>query len=322
MRKLRTIITSILICSILVITNTVFTNDVAVAQASTNIRLNENSITLELGHYQTLKVYGTTQKVTWKSGNTKVATVSGTGIVSAKAVGSTTITASVGGKKLTAKVTVLRLHQKNLTLTPGQKSTLKLTGTTSPITWSTSDESVVTVTSTGSITAVAPGSALVTASVDGKHLICNITVVSLHATQKVMEVGGFSGYTFTVKMLGTTDKATWTSSNPSVASVSKSGVVSALKAGSTTITATINGVSLTCDIKVLSENLRSFTLKMGDTQKLQILGTTSEVRWHSNKRSVALVSSDGTVSTVAPGSAIIMAYVDGRNVKARVTVVK
>lgn len=321
MRKLKFIITSIMISSILFIANTVITNDIAIAQASNYISISDKSITLELGHYKTLKVNGTTKKVTWKSGNTKVATVTSSGKVTAMAVGSTTITATVGSKKVTSKVTVIRIKEKKLTLTPGQTSTLKVTGTSSPITWSSSDKSVVTVSDTGIVTAKAPGSANVIAAVDGKQLISSITVISLNATEKVMEVGGFSGYTFTLKMLGTTDKVTWTSSNPAVATV-KDGVVSAIKAGSTKITATVNGVSLSCNIKVLSENLRSFTLKMGDTQKLKILGTTSEVRWHSNKRSVALVSSDGTVSTVAPGSAIIMAYVDGRNLKARVTVVE
>ena len=69
------------------------------------IKISKTALTLTRAQKYTLKVTGTKSKVTWKSSNTKVATVS-SGTVKARTEGSATITATVGKKKLTCKVTV------------------------------------------------------------------------------------------------------------------------------------------------------------------------------------------------------------------------
>lgn len=322
MRKLRKVVSTILICSIVIFSNVLFTNDIAIAQASANIRLSDTALTLELGHYKTSKIYGTTAKASWRSSNNWVATVSSSGKITAKAVGTATITAAVSGKKLTCKVTVIRMRKKTLTMAIGQTKALTVSGTKSLVTWTTTDPLVATVSDNGEVTAVAAGVTSVIASVDGKALTGTVTVVDINKKDVIMEIGGFSGYTYHLKINNTTSKITWASSNTSIAIVSSNGTVSAKGTGSVTITASVDGVILTSNIKVIGENIRTFTLKMGETKKLEILGTTSKVKWHSNNKTVVLVTDDGTVSTVAPGSAIIMAYVDGRNVKSRVTVVE
>lgn len=72
----------------------------------TPIKLSYNSITLNKGSTKTLKVTGTSSKVTWTSSKTSVAAVNSSGKVTAKATGTATIYASVAGKKLSSKVTV------------------------------------------------------------------------------------------------------------------------------------------------------------------------------------------------------------------------
>ena len=76
-----------------------------VVQAS-SIKLNKTSLTIYTGKTSTLKVSGTSKKVTWSSSNKKVATVSSKGTVSAKSAGTATITAKVNKKNLRCKVTV------------------------------------------------------------------------------------------------------------------------------------------------------------------------------------------------------------------------
>lgn len=322
MKKLSKIFSFILLCSIIICSNDIFTKDTNKALAAANIRLSDASLILELGHYKTLKVYGTSSKPSWSSSNTWIASVTSSGKVTAKAAGTATITAKVNGKKLSCKLTVVRMNKKKLTLKPGQSYNLSLEGTKSTISWSSSNNKVAKVTSSGKVTAVASGTATVTASVNGKKITSQINVVDINIKNVIMEVGGFAGYTEYLEVKNAPGKVSWSSSNKAVATVASDGTVSAKGPGQATITATVDGVKLTSKIKVLSENVREFTLKMGETKQLKIYGTDSSIKWHSNKKSVALVSEDGRVSTVKPGSAIIMAYVDGLNIQSRVYVVE
>jgi membrane-associated PAP2 superfamily phosphatase len=73
------------------------------------LKLDKSSMNVICGQTGTIKatVKGTTDKVTWKSSNTKIATVDANGKVTAKQAGSVTITATVAGKKATCKVQIL-----------------------------------------------------------------------------------------------------------------------------------------------------------------------------------------------------------------------
>ncbi|MDF2803206.1 MAG: glycoside hydrolase family 18 [Anaerocolumna sp.] len=87
------------------------------------IKLSNSTITLEKGLTKTLKVIGTTSKITWSSSKNSVATVSTGGKVTAKAPGITTIYAKVSGKTLTSKVTV-KTSQSKPTAKPTPSATL------------------------------------------------------------------------------------------------------------------------------------------------------------------------------------------------------
>lgn len=133
-------------------------------------------------------------KITWSSSNTNVATVNDIGVVTAKANGSATIIAkAVNGKTASCKVTVqykteipitaVKLNTTNLTLNKGKTSTLVATITPSnttqskTITWSSSNTNIATVSSTGVVTAKASGTTTITAKTsNGKTATCKITV--------------------------------------------------------------------------------------------------------------------------------------------------
>ena len=109
--------------------------------------------------------------VKWESEKPEVATVSEAGLVTAAGVGSTKITASKDGYKAGNISIKVELRSINVTA-EGNKTTLvmeetvKLTADQEGVTWSTSDDKVATVNA-GVVTAVAPGSATITASKDG-----------------------------------------------------------------------------------------------------------------------------------------------------------
>lgn len=321
MKKIFKFFSFLLIFSIVTLSTIPFTNDISTAQAASGIYLNETSLTLEADHYKTLRVQGTTSKISWYTSNDHVASVSGSGKIFAKAPGNATITANVGGKRLRCNVNVIYMS-KNVVLTPDKTFPLTVYGAKGKVIWSSNDELIATVSDSGKVTAIAQGTTTITAFVDDKELISNITVVAINHKKVVLELGGWSGFIKTLKVNNASGKISWSSSNKSVATISNDGKVRAQGAGSATITATVDGTKLTSSIKVLKASTKAFTLKMGKQQTLKIYGTTSKVTWDSNKKTVATVSSDGTVTSVSEGVASIYGFVDGRKVTITVTVVK
>ena len=108
MKKLKSLLISLALA--LVCVSMVISTDVVEAAS---IRLNKTSITMYTGQTSTLKVSGTSKKVTWSTSNKKVATVSYRGVISAKSSGSATITARVNNKNLKCRVTVKKQATNN-----------------------------------------------------------------------------------------------------------------------------------------------------------------------------------------------------------------
>lgn len=110
--------------------------------------ISKTAVSIIAGDRYTLKVTGTTQKITWTTGNTSIATVSKNGLVIGKKKGVTVITAKVGTKKYTCKVTVESptISKTAVTITEGNKITLKLNGTTQKVTWTSGNTSIASST--------------------------------------------------------------------------------------------------------------------------------------------------------------------------------
>ncbi len=87
----------------------------AIAEAAA-VSLSKKSLKLDIGQTAALKVSGTKSKVTWKSSDKEIATVTSKGVVLGYSAGNATITATVNKKKYTCKVTVnlpSNLYQSN-----------------------------------------------------------------------------------------------------------------------------------------------------------------------------------------------------------------
>lgn len=146
----------------------------------------------------------------------------------------------------------LVLDKDSVVLKSGEVAELKLTYSslanpdTTEVTWKSSDESVAKVEN-GTITAVSNGTAVITATADGYDAECKVTVsddvtvigITLSDASCIIKAGETKQLTATVLPADATNKnVTWKSSDTSVASVSDSGVVSAIASGKTEITAT------------------------------------------------------------------------------------
>jgi serine/threonine-protein kinase len=128
---------------------------------------------------------------------------------------------------------------------------------------------------------------------------------------------------------------TWVSSDPSVAQVSAGGLVSGVRPGATTITATSEGVSVRITVTVVPEAVASVTISpppapLSAGASVQVAATPTSargtalagrpVRWSSSNESVATVSGTGVVTAIAPGTATITGESEGRTGSVTVTV--
>lgn len=142
---------------------------------ATSVSLDVKSITLGVGQSQnltaTLTPIATLDTLSWTSSNTKVATVSSTGKVTAKGAGTATITVkTTKGKTASVKITVKKAVTKltasysSRTIKANQtvKATIKANGYAGTLKWTSSNPSVVTVDQNGNITGVKAGKATVT----------------------------------------------------------------------------------------------------------------------------------------------------------------
>lgn len=150
------------------------------------------TLSLTTGKKYTLKPVVTPsnsqEKVTYKSSNIKIATVSSTGVITAKKVGKVTITVQSGKQKATVTLTVKKAPAlkaiKNVptkkTITKGKTYTLKPqlypSGAIAKITYTTSNKSIATVDSKGKITAKKKGTAVITVKAGKFTAKCKVTV--------------------------------------------------------------------------------------------------------------------------------------------------
>ena len=297
----------------------------------------------------------TDKTVTWSSSNPTVATVSGNGLVTAVKEGSATITAKAGDKTATCKVSVAKkviavssvtLNKTSLSLT--EQDTFQLTATVNPsdatdktVTWTSSNYSIATVDRNGLVTAVAAGSATITAQAGDKRATCTVTVNKKPnpATSITLDHSSLQlarGATFTLQATVLPEDAdnktvTWSTSNKNIATVDKNGNVTAVKAGNATITATCSGLSATCDVTVvvpvtsITLNITSKTLRQNETVKLTATvkpndATNPAVTWTSSRPGVATVADDGTVTGVSEGTAVITAKAEDLTATCEITV--
>ena len=161
----------------------------------TSVSIDKTSLSLAEGESATLSATvkpdnATNKTVSWSSSNSSVATVDAAGKVSAVAEGTATITAKAGEKSATCSVSVTKkavavesitLDKTSLELKEGETATLIATvnpdnATNKAVTWSSDKTSVATVNASGKVTAVAEGTATITAKAGGKTATCIISV--------------------------------------------------------------------------------------------------------------------------------------------------
>ncbi|HYT71567.1 MAG TPA: Ig-like domain-containing protein, partial [Gemmatimonadales bacterium] len=212
------------------------------------------------------------------------------------------------------------------------------------VAWTSSAPAVATVSGSGLETGVAAGSATITATSEGVSGVAKVTViapvasVSLSPATVSQKPGGTQQFTATLKDASgnvlSGRAVAWASSNGVVATVSGSGLETAIAIGSSTITATSEGKSGVAKVTVIapvaSVSLSPATVSQNPGATQQLTATLKDasgnvltgrsVTWTSSAPAVATVNTNGLETAVATGSATITATSEGRTGTAVVTV--
>lgn len=285
--------------------------------------------------------------VTFESSNIAVATVSASGLITAKGPGTATITVTAkdsSGKKATCTVTVTQ-PVKGVTVSPSsvviQKDNVqKLTASVVPenatnkkLIYKSSNETVAVVSNDGIITARSEGWATITVCSEENQAIygtCTVKVgLPVYVTKITLDTTNVTMWAGATRQLGVSIEpanadiktVTYGSSNPDVATVSSNGLITAKKKGTATITVTAtdgSGKSASCAVIVkqpvtgIQITPNGFTLVKGDVKDLKANVSPADadnpdVIWTSSNTNIAAVSSKGQVTAVNEGSCVITA---------------
>jgi uncharacterized protein YjdB len=231
---------------------------------------------------------------------------------------------------------------------PGGTVTLKATAApedttqSKSVTWSSSDSTIAAVDRNGKVTAVKGGKAEITAkTVNGKTAVCNVTVripaakVTLNLENKdiEMEKGSLLVLAAVLEPADTTDELTWATSDSNIVTVGTDGEITAVNAGTATITAKAGDIAVECKVTVgisistleLSET--DLSLKKGENKTLTATvnppDTTEDktVTWTSSDSKVAAVDKDGKITAVEGGTAVITAQAGKHTAQCTITVI-
>ena len=298
--------------------------------------------------------------VSWASSANAVALVSMDGLVQAQQKGAAIITATVGTLKASATVNVFAVPAASVTVT-APSNTVTIGGkmqavatardldgnilTGRQVAWSSSNPSVAQVASDGTITGLVVGSTTIRAIIDSKigslpisvigAAPSSIAIIPASATisagksaQLIAEVRDQAGNVLPGQSVS------WSSANTGIASVSGTGVVTAVSAGAVNVTATSGSFSATSNITVISSAVSavavspsSAQLQIGGTQQLSATVSSNgavvqnaAISWSSSNPAVITVSNSGLATGVGAGSATITATSSGSSGSASLTV--
>lgn len=317
-------------------------NLVVKVKSSDGIVLNIEEISIAKGETYQLKS-NFISGIEWYSNNNKVATVDN-GLIKGINDGEATITViNSYGRMNTVKVKVegngvvvdsLNANSEEITIQTGKNYKLNIeiipsNATNKEVIYETSDSRIATVDDNGLINAKREGTCYVTiyssnnksTSVKVNVTQGKVTLDSLDINPNAVVLSKGDSYqlytTFTPSNVSDTT-VDWKSNDTSIVSI-ENGLIKALKTGTTTISATSNGVTSTAEVTVQTSIIAitsvdikdsNFTLSAGQTKKLEVSylpsnASNKSFSWTSSDSSIASVSSKGVVTANKAGKATI-----------------
>ena len=333
MSQIKKILLSILLCFTLISLSVPSQTVSALSSDSfTFIILSQYKAVADIGdEFYILAVTSTGKPATWKSSDSKIATVNTYGKVIAKKAGTATITAKIKYAEASCQVTVTKTRVVIITTKASieRGETLKLSASTSNnsvVTWKSSKRSIATVDEYGILTGLKPGETTITATANSSSATCILTIKfpTIHLSKTTIRLYRGQSAKLSAKVSSGVNP-TWKTNKKSVAVIDEAGTITALKNGSAIVTATVDGVSRTCEIIVLKPDiiLSSTELELVTGTKATITASVSSGNlpvWSSSNSNVASVNSKGEIIALQKGTAYIYAAEDGTKARCKVHV--
>ncbi len=327
---------------------------IAVTSTSASIAVGQSEQLTATAKYSDGSTKNVTSNVSWSSSSTGTATVTKSGLMTAVAAGQVKIVATLdvisGSMSFSVTHTLVSISvvSSGNVYSTSVNSSLQFNafanyndGTSSNVTsgavWTTSATTIASISSSGLLIPIAAGSVDVQASYSGMTGSANVSVtdallsLSINASASAVNVGS----SLQLIAMGTyqdgkpprpVSGVTWNSAATNLASVNGAGLVSGLKGGTVTVTASIGSLSASIQLLVLPV-LRSIVLSpagpaliVGGQQQFHALGNyndgstqdlTSVAQWSTSDASTASAAARGIVTAVAVGFATISASSTG-----------
>ncbi len=247
---------------------------------------------------------------TWESANPSIATITNSGVVTGVSVGSTTFTYHLNGCSSEPSIPITVIG-KVAQVTGSTSLCLGTTTTLTPSTggtWSSTNPSVATVNNLGLVTGVANGNASFQFTETSTGCTSLPTqIVNVNNSPLISITGPSSICVGASTTLSPSLGGVWSSSNPAVATVSNTGIVTAISQGVATFTFTLSSGCISNPSNPITVNGKPTTSINGDqaicigasTQLIPALGGT----WSSSNPLVASVSNTGLVTGISAGLA-------------------
>lgn len=271
------------------------------------------------------------KKASWKSSNSKVVSVNTYGVITAKKAGTAVITAKTTKAEascfINVRKTSINISKSSISLEHGE--TIKLTAVTSngsDVTWKSSKTSIASIDEYGKVTGNKPGETIIKASADSSFATCSVVVKK---PSLVLDKGSLCLYRGqTAKLSADVSsgiKPTWKTNRKSVAIVDANGTVTAIKNGKAIISATVDGVSQTCEITVEKPNIvlsaTELTIKKGEKATVTaFVSSNNQPVWSTSNTKILTINNNGEITTKMKGRAYVYASEDGTKVRCNVYV--
>ncbi len=268
----------------------------------------------------------------WSSSDKKTLSISKKNLLTAKKETSTPIKLIKGDRNIDVYITKPTMAAKSFTVQVGscQAISFNYDDEHLEVQWYSNAPDIATVSDEGKVTAIAKGTATITAYVNGTAYTCKVKVLEdVPAVDRTLHLTVDGKKTIRIKGI---KKVTWISDDDKIVSVTKKNKIKAEAIGETVLRTEYDGreyrihvyvenpTITTKEIQSVGKNKYKLTLSPNGSSKIEFVSINQSVIFKSSKGETAYVDADGIIHANRPGKAKLTTKINGKTITITVTV--